>query len=141
MKLRSSPGVQARPRSQFQLAGVGIELVELAVTTPIDGHVHLPAHDESAPFVSKLDFGVVYHRQTEQLGGLDEGPQVLHVERHPPGEIGNVTSPTMRGEDLEEAGYPPDRGRRQWRLVRRGLGRRNFAFGLRCRLTFNRLAE
>ncbi len=68
-----------------------------------------------------LEVGVVDLGRAQQLGGVDRGQQVVHLEGQLVGELGQVLEPAPGVEDLEQTGHTAHVGRRKRRVGGRSL--------------------
>ena len=73
------------------------------------GFQDVGGHKDSA-FVGDTQVGVVHLGQAQDLGGVDEGEQVVDLESQLVGQLGQVLPFAVGDQDLEQAGHAAHAG-------------------------------
>jgi len=62
---------------------------------------------ERAAVVGDMEIRVIHLGESEDLGRIDQGEQVVHLERQLMSQLGQVLTPAVGNEDLEEPRHAP----------------------------------
>ena len=81
--------------------------------------------DEFASLLGDLDVGVGNFGQPEELGGIDQGEEVIHLEGEIVGQSRQILSTTAGVQDLQQPGHTAERRLGQRHLCRGALAMRH----------------